>query len=80
MSPRDWQVRLEDILDAIHNLQTYVQDMTFDEFAADTKSVRAAAYEISIIGEAAARIPRLPEVAEFLIAHGRHDILATQIG
>lgn len=31
--------------------------MAFDEFAADIKTVRAAAYEISIIGEAAARIP-----------------------
>ena len=57
MSPRDWQVRLEDILEAIHNLQAYIQDMTFEEFAADTRSVRAAAYDISIIGEAAARIP-----------------------
>ncbi|MGQ9630208.1 MAG: HepT-like ribonuclease domain-containing protein [bacterium] len=57
MSPRDWRVRLEDILEAIHNLQTYIQGMAFEEFAADTKTVRASAYEIGIIGEATRHIP-----------------------
>jgi uncharacterized protein with HEPN domain len=41
--------------------------MTFADFAADLKTVRAAAYEIGIIGEAASRIPadvrtRYPDV------------------
>jgi uncharacterized protein with HEPN domain len=31
--------------------------MAFDAFVADPKTVRAAAYEIGIIGEAASRIP-----------------------
>jgi uncharacterized protein with HEPN domain len=60
MSPRDWRLRLEDILEAILNTQAYVRGMTFPDFAADLKTIRAAAYEIGIIGEAAGRIP--PEV------------------
>jgi len=57
MSPRDWRLRLEDILDAIRNTQGYVRGMTYPDFAADLKTIRAAAYEIGIIGEAANRVP-----------------------
>ena len=57
MSPRDWRLRLGDILEAIRNTQAYVRGMTFPDFAADLKTIRAAAYEIGIIGEAASRIP-----------------------
>ena len=35
MSPRDWRLRLEDILDAIRNTQAFVRGMTFADFAAD---------------------------------------------
>ncbi len=67
MSTRDWRVRLEDILEAIGNLQTYIQGMAFEEFAADIKTVRASAYEVGIIGEATRHIPdevrtRYPQV------------------
>lgn len=57
MCPRDWRVRLEDILEAVHNLQTYIQGMSFEDFAADRKTMSAAAYEIGIIGEAARHVP-----------------------
>lgn len=67
MSPRDWRVRLEDNVDAIRNTQAFVRGMTSVDFAADLKTMRAAAYEIGIIGEAASRIPidvrtRYPDV------------------
>lgn len=67
MSARDWRVRLEDILEAIHNLRAYSQNLTFEEFAADIKTVRASAYEVGIIGEATRHIPeevraRYPQV------------------
>ncbi|MFW6118906.1 MAG: DUF86 domain-containing protein [Planctomycetota bacterium] len=58
MSRKDWRARVEDILESIANLQGFVEDMTYEEFAADTKTVRAAAYEIMIIGEAAAHVPQ----------------------
>lgn len=67
MSPRDWRLRLEDLLEAIRNIQSYVRGMSFADFAADVKTIRACAYEIGVIGEAATRIPaevktRYPEV------------------
>jgi uncharacterized protein with HEPN domain len=67
MSPREWRPRLEDILEAIRNTQAYVRGMTFAEFATDLKTIRAAAFEIGVIGEAASRIPagvrsRYPDV------------------
>jgi len=57
MSPRDWRLRIEDILESINNIQNYIKDMSFEEFVEDTKTIRASAYEISIIGESAGRIP-----------------------
>jgi uncharacterized protein with HEPN domain len=45
------------MLEAIGNVQEYVRGMTFQEFAADKKTLRAAAYEIGIIGEAARHVP-----------------------
>jgi uncharacterized protein with HEPN domain len=57
VSPRDWRYRAEDILEAIANARSYVAGMTFERFAADTKTVRAAAYEIGVIGEAVGHLP-----------------------
>ncbi len=57
MSPRNWKYRLEDILEAIANAQAYIQDIRFDQFTGDKKTIRAVAYEISIIGEAVRHIP-----------------------
>lgn len=56
MSPRHWKTRIEDI-ESIHNIQGYVKGMSFKEFAQDAKTVRAVAYEIVTLGEAARHIP-----------------------
>lgn len=53
MCPRDWRARIEDILESIYNLDDYTRGMTFKEFLNDKKTMKAAAYEIGIIGEAA---------------------------
>ena len=57
MSPRGWRFRVEDMLEAIANARSCAEGMTFEQFAADTKTVHAAAYEIGVIGEAVGRIP-----------------------
>ena len=62
MSPRDWQVRIEDILDAISAIQQYTAGMTFEDFAADNKTVDAVLHNIVVIGEAARSVPQ--EVVE----------------
>lgn len=57
MSPRRWQDRVRDILDAIEEIQQFTQGMDFASFCGDEKSVRAVEMNFIIIGEAANQIP-----------------------
>jgi uncharacterized protein with HEPN domain len=57
MSPRDWQVRLEDILDSIHKIQTYTSGMDFAIFSSDQKTIDAVLRNLEIIGEASIYLP-----------------------
>lgn len=57
MPYRDWLFRLSDILDAIHAVQEYTADMSFDDFVADRKTVDAVIRNLIVIGEAASHIP-----------------------
>lgn len=54
-------------MDAIANARSYTEGMSFEEFAEDKKTIRAVAFEVGVIGEAASRIPleirnRYPDV------------------
>jgi uncharacterized protein with HEPN domain len=51
--PRDWKLRVADILDAIAAIQQHTAGMDFESFAADRKTVDAVIHNITIIGEAA---------------------------
>jgi len=67
MSPREWKTRIEDMLTCIRNLQAFVTGMTYDDFFEDIKTIRAVAFELSILGEAARAVPesvrlRFPEI------------------
>ena len=67
MPPRSWRVRIEDILEAIDNIEHYVAGLDFDAFEADRKTVDAVERNLEIIGEATANLPdevlaRWPEV------------------
>ena len=57
MSPRGWQDRVRDILDAIAEIQDFTRGMDFDTFKDDDKSIRAVEMNFIIIGEAATQIP-----------------------
>ena len=57
MSPRGWQARIRDILDAIAEIETFMRGMDYKAFQEDDKSVRAVAMNFIIIGEAANQIP-----------------------
>ncbi|MCG2722754.1 MAG: DUF86 domain-containing protein [Thermodesulfovibrionales bacterium] len=57
MQYRTWLFRVNDILDAITAVQQYVVGMTYDNFAADRKTVDAVIRNLIIIGEAAGHIP-----------------------
>jgi uncharacterized protein with HEPN domain len=77
--PRDFRVSLEDILDAIGWIETYVRDMTLEDFRADRKTQDAVVRNLEVIGEAVKNIPqfaraRYPHVPWQRIA-GLRDIL-----
>jgi uncharacterized protein with HEPN domain len=54
---RDFQVYIEDILEAINSIQTYTGDLTYEGFASDKKTVDAVIRNFEIIGEATKQIP-----------------------
>jgi uncharacterized protein with HEPN domain len=55
--PRDWRVRIEDILAAIERARRYTADLDLASFTADEKTIDAVCYCFGIIGEAARNIP-----------------------
>jgi uncharacterized protein with HEPN domain len=57
MSPRNWQDRLQDIVDAIEEVNYFVENMTLKVFQGDAKTIRAVELDFIIIGEAANAIP-----------------------
>ena len=57
MSPRGWQDRIRDILDAIAEIQKFTNGMNYEVFREDDKSIRAVEMNFIIIGEAANQIP-----------------------
>jgi uncharacterized protein with HEPN domain len=52
LPPREWRLRLDDILEAIARIQRYVEGLTFEQFQADQKTVDAVVRNLEIIGEA----------------------------
>jgi uncharacterized protein with HEPN domain len=57
VSPRGWQDRIRDILDAIAEIQKFTHGMDYEAFREDDKAVRAVEMNFIIIGEAANQIP-----------------------
>ncbi len=55
--PRMWQFRIRDILDAIARIQSYASEQTFEQFAADRKTLDAIERNFISIGEGARNIP-----------------------
>lgn len=44
MSPRCWEERINDILNAIAEINSFVENMEFSEFQKDTKTIRAVEF------------------------------------
>ena len=57
MSRRAWRLRVQDILDAIATIQSYTAGMEYAAFARDRRTLDAVLRNITVIGEAASRIP-----------------------
>lgn len=80
MSPRRWRDRVQDILDAIAEIQSFVAGMDFDQFRGDAKTLKAVSADLIIIGEAANHVPDdiqsgAPEVPWHLIRAMRNRIV-----
>ena len=76
---KDVTVYLEDILDSIQKIETYIAGLTFTEFLADTECQDAVIRRLEIIGEAVKRLPdelkaRHPAIPWRQIA-GMRDVL-----
>jgi uncharacterized protein with HEPN domain len=57
VSPKNWQSRIGDILDAIAEIKEFTERMDFSSFRTDAKTVRAVELDLIIIGEATNQIP-----------------------
>lgn len=53
---RDYRVYVDDILEAIEKIERYVEGLTIDKFARDTKTIDAVIRNFEIIGEATKHI------------------------
>lgn len=57
MTHKDWRVRIEDMLEAIERITSYVEGMTTRDFVADGRTQDAVIRNLEILGEASKRIP-----------------------
>jgi len=57
MPERTPSLYLDDIRASIGKIETYVRGMSWEEFAADQKTIDAVVRNLEIIGEAANRLP-----------------------
>lgn len=56
MSERDPSLLIEDIIDSAKKILDYTNDISFDEFTKDSKTIDAVIRNFEIIGEAANRL------------------------
>lgn len=57
MSPRNWRVRIHDIINAVKAIESYIEGMEYENFAFDQKTIDAVIRNLTIIGEAANNVP-----------------------
>ena len=80
--PRDYEVYLEDIRDAIDKVKRYTKGLSRETFANDDKTVDAVVRNLEIIGEAVKMIPEPVRLThaniEWKKIAGLRDILAHQ--
>ena len=54
---RDTKLYFEDILKAIEEIEEFMNNLSFDNFAKDTKVIRAVTMDFIVIDEAAKHVP-----------------------
>ena len=82
---RDPRLYLDDIFDAIEKIENYVEDLSFEEFSEDSKTVDAIVRNFEIIGEATKRIPsetkeKYPQIPWKMMAGTRDKLIHEYFG
>ena len=57
MKMRDYRDLLHDIIDAINDVESFIDDLSYDEFVKDRKTLSAVIRSIEVIGEATKNLP-----------------------
>lgn len=57
MSRRDWKLLFEDITDSIDKIQSYTNNLSFEDFSTSSLVVDAVVRNLEIIGEASKNVP-----------------------
>jgi uncharacterized protein with HEPN domain len=80
--PRDYEIYLEDIRDAIDKVKRYTEGLSLEAFENDDKTIDAVVRNLEIVGEAVKMIPDAIRLAhpniEWKKIAGLRDILAHQ--
>lgn len=58
---RNWKIRIQHILDAISESQDFISDMSYGQFCADAKTLKAVVANLILIGQAARYVPEEAE-------------------
>jgi uncharacterized protein with HEPN domain len=58
MRKRDYRDYIQDILDSINDMESFIEGMNFEEFARDKKTINAVVRSLEVIGEATKKIPK----------------------
>ncbi|MCD6256889.1 DUF86 domain-containing protein [Candidatus Aerophobetes bacterium] len=58
MKRRDYRDYLQDILNSIKDIESFIENMDFKDFSKDKKTINAVIRSIEVIGEAAKNIPK----------------------
>ncbi len=55
--PRNWKIRITDILQCILKIRRFTKGYSFDDFQGDEKTIDLVLRNLEIIGEAARHVP-----------------------
>lgn len=58
MKKRIYLDYVQDILDSVRDIESFVKGMRFEEFKSDRKTINAVVRSIEVIGEASKKIPK----------------------
>ena len=85
MSEREPRLLLHDMLEAIERIQSYTIGMNYEQFVRDHKTVDAVLRNLSVLGEAAKRVPetlrnQAPEIDWERIIRSLHIVVHNYFG